>query len=202
MAFIRIPFSIEVTVVFTIGGKEITNRHYVYKTDETPISAADCVNVSNEVYDAYDQYWMLSAVDDMNMVEVNSRSVNEEEGSFGAATATLPVTGAEVTEALPANVALVATLGTSFSGRSGRGRTYLAGLAEGDVSGNTVVPALATAANATLMAIDENVSPLGFRHRLATKYHNGVLRDPVLTRNINSYITNVRVDTQRRRLPS
>lgn len=202
MPFISIPHCVEVTIKIDINGKVIVNRHYCFKTDETGITSTDCVDCANAVYNAYVNGWAARMSDQGSIVAVDGRDAEEQEGAFGSTDETLPFVGTDIADAMPNNVALVVTLNTSFTGRSGRGRVYLAGFVEDEVADNKVTSGVITDALATIAEIDDNLILVDFRHRLVSIWHNGVQRNPVISRNIPSLTANQRVDTQRRRLPT
>lgn len=110
-------------------------------------------------------------------------------------------TGSILTGVSPANVALVMSWRTGLTGRSRRGRSYIPGIPEENLSGNQAGSALITAflvnAGAYLVGLAaENFTPV-----VASFISNGVARASALLTPITGVLVNSRVDTQRRRLP-
>jgi hypothetical protein len=109
--------------------------------------------------------------------------------------------GGDADEIHPLNEALVLTLRTATRGRSGRGRMYLGGLsvgqsADGEWSAGTMAAALDLAA-----AIDANATAQGWQWVIASRVHDGALRDPALTFPITEWLVrSAKVGSQRRRV--
>lgn len=116
----------------------------------------------------------------------------------------LPITGTRVGTDLPANLAFCIKLSTGLSGRSNRGRTYFFGMVEGDVTGNSVTTTYANGVRSAMNAALEFDDGLGAIWNLVVaSFISG--GQPRVTAQINQVINasyvDLRVDTQRRRLP-
>ena len=112
--------------------------------------------------------------------------------------------GAVLGGILPNNVAYVIKFTTGFSGRSKRGRNYLAGLRVADVNDNTLSEAQASA----YIGIYQQIlpggvdAPAGFEWVIVSRYSDGALRPSGLVTPITGVsVTDRRVDTMRKRLP-
>lgn len=113
-----------------------------------------------------------------------------------------PIVGGVNEAGLPGSVAIVATKKSQNRGRSGRGRTYFAGLSEGVVTGNTVAQGWIDAVNANLAELEEQLLAADARHVIYSRFSVGLPRPvgiafPVLTYAIENNV----VDSQRGRLP-
>ena len=110
--------------------------------------------------------------------------------------------GARTGEAAPINIACVVTMYTALRGRSGRGRNYLTGFSELDVSSTLVhTDPIVNGANAAYNDLFDDVAPTGFAHGIAQRYEAGVqlptgVVRPVIDTNVRSAL----LGTQRRRI--
>lgn len=118
----------------------------------------------------------------------------------------LPITtntanaGSQAVPSVPNNVALVTTFRTNMAGRSGRGRSYLMGLANN--SGNSVSPAAGTltAIDAAYTAMNTYLSPFSLFHAVVSLFTNKAPRTNGVVTPVNSYTVDDSYDSQRRRL--
>jgi hypothetical protein len=112
------------------------------------------------------------------------------------------VPGAVASAAMPANVTWAVKAVTGLAGRSFRGRSYFVGLAEGDVTENTVN---LTRADSIITGYDELMGNLSFGSRqmvVVSRVSLGVPRVTGVATDITEWLyTDRQVDTQRRRLP-
>lgn len=114
------------------------------------------------------------------------------------ANASLP--GTDATGAtLPGNVAFCLSFRTPNRGRSGRGRNYIAGLNEDDVTGNFLSTAKADAFRDAYSAfLSETLFP--YKWVVISRQFNGVLRAEGLPQTVTTVLyTDLRVDTMRSR---
>lgn len=116
----------------------------------------------------------------------------------------LPLTGSLAGNSLPSNVCWALKKSTGLAGRSFRGRVYHMGLGEAEVSGNFVDGTYAAnvldAWNELLD--DAKTTADGFDMVVTSRQHNGVPRVTGVATPVTGIIhVDLRVDTQRRRLP-
>lgn len=118
-------------------------------------------------------------------------------------TTDMPLVGQIDAPSMPASTAICITSRTDKIGRSYRGRTYITGLSESDVSGNYVAQAKADALVGVFNdALDAFLTDGDFRPVVASFYNNKAPRANGVGTPINGYdVVDLRVDTQRRRLP-
>jgi len=113
-----------------------------------------------------------------------------------------PIAGTAAGAALPSNVAACISFRTGGRGRSSRGRNYVAGLIEADVTMNTVDP---TTAAALVTAYSELLGAPAITDgvwSVVSRVSGGVPRETALVQPITAAImTDRTVDSQRRRLP-
>lgn len=104
--------------------------------------------------------------------------------------------------AAPNNVALAVAFRTGFTGRSRRGRAYLGGLDADDLTNSTIVTGRRD--NIVTGFEDVRIAMIGssFTHVVASFISGGAPRANALLTPVTAYDSDLRVDSQRRRLPS
>lgn len=115
----------------------------------------------------------------------------------------LPSAGTALQDPLPFNCALCVSLRTANRGRSGRGRNYVLGLLETEVSANTVA---STTVSPTLTAynllVGAGTFTPGLQLVIVSRFTNKLPRANALVQPVtNAVILDSVVDSQRRRLP-
>jgi len=112
------------------------------------------------------------------------------------------VNGGRNEAAMPGSVAVVATKKSSFRGRSGRGRMYLAGLTDPIVDGNVILAGWITTVNAELAELEPALLAVNARHVIYSQYSAGALRPVGVAFPVTSFvIQDPFIDSQRGRLP-
>lgn len=102
---------------------------------------------------------------------------------------------------LPGNCAICVSFRTNFRGRSYRGRNFVAGLPETEVTGNTVATATVNGIQAAYGNLPTSISSFPWEHTVVSRYLNGAPRVAGASTPITSYvIVDPFVDSQRRRL--
>lgn len=110
--------------------------------------------------------------------------------------------GGSLSPSLPNNNTLCIAFRSAVGGRSARGRNFILGLTENQVTASTVVSTFLTDMVNAYNDIPDYVTPLNLTHVVASRYANNVKRTEGMTFVITSYgFTNAVVDSQRRRLP-
>lgn len=130
------------------------------------------------------------------------RNIAEEDSWVVTTQPGVPIVGTVNTPALPANVTWCLKFLTGRAGRSYRGRTYWVGLGEGQVAGDFITQGVATAINGYFGAPWQEVQEDNeCDHVVVSRYHNKAPRviAEVTSVTLVTY-TDLRVDTQRRRL--
>lgn len=113
-----------------------------------------------------------------------------------------PIAGQQTGATMPMNVTWAAKLLTGRAGRSYRGRSYWIGLAENEVAGDFILQTRATAIVAALNALRSTTAPsVNAALTVVSRWNNGAARTVgVATAVTQVGYTDLRVDTQRRRL--
>lgn len=134
------------------------------------------------------------------LINTLARDLHVEDSFFVENVVNVP--GTLVSPAMPANVTLAVKFLTGLAGRSNRGRQYWIGLAESQVAGDFVLPTPGAAIAAAYNTLKTNLTA-GTNGDLAvlSRYHNGAPRTIGVATLVTAIgTTDLRVDTQRRRL--
>lgn len=130
-----------------------------------------------------------------DLTEENSYAVDYSTG--------LPETGTRAGNSMPSNTAWCLKLSTGFSGRSKRGRIYHFGFAEADVSGNFIDVNYAASVLSAFRQIPLDLAADDyFEWGVLSRQQDGAPLLSGIFYPIGSIVyTDLRVDTQRKRLP-
>lgn len=200
MAYIRLPFGFRVALEYQIFGKVVVNIYHGTTTD--PITTIKLFSIA-DLYEAWFNTSLASAVTaDLKLASITVLNLDIPNGEK-VTNVLVPISpGTRVGEALPSNVALVASFATAKTGRSFRGRSYLAGLSENDVSGVGVDTVFAAGIVTAFLAMITDLAVIDCELVVASYQSLGVPRAEGIATPVDSVSCNQRVDTQRRRLPS
>lgn len=194
---------IKIVVTYGFDGKPAVNIHFVLqRTPESPVPDAALEDAADAIHAGYAAQWDEEMGTNWDITNVTALDYSREDGSEIQTSGALPIVGLEVSEEVPASVALVVSHRTDRTGRSRRGRTYLAGLTEGNVGGNSVDAGATTAAGDLFAAIALNLDGVDMDHVVYSLVSGGENRITPEATLVTSHVINERVDTQRRRLPS
>lgn len=128
---------------------------------------------------------------DMRDDEAQSVYVNTHAGAGGQVTA----------EALPIQTALVATLRTQVRGRTGRGRLYLTGYVEAQLSGGQFTSTHVNNVKSMLNNMKANLASVGWVWVVMSRHYNGEPREEGVARPVWSVVVRSALPgTQRRRM--
>lgn len=192
--------AVEVDITYLFDGQRCQNVvHYAY--DSVPLPD-DMIELGNDIIAAWDtgmKAWMPVT---LSLIEVKLTDLTTQISPSVFATTGLPVAGTNVSPALPNSNALVLTKRTALRGRSYRGRIYIPGLIEGQVTANAVSSAYQTNYLNFWNGLRTITTTLNsFEMVVLSKKQNGSwLAQGILTPVIG-FTTDGQVDSQRRRLP-
>lgn len=203
MAWPHLAGMIKVVITYGFDGKPAINVHFVLeRTPSTPVDDGVLLAAANSFHSALDTYWEPEMGSEWQVDNITATDWSDIDGSQITTDEALPIVGTEVSEEIPASVALVVSHRTDYTGRSRRGRTYLPGLTEGNVGGNGVDAGAVTAAATYMESVDTLLASEDLDMVVYSLWSQGVERVTPLPTLITSRIINSRVDTQRRRLPA
>jgi len=199
MAFIPVPNGMRIALEQRLDDQQVVNVFYCLQP--TGVTVADLTAIAG----IFKDWWIneLSPVlsQDISLERVVATDVSVEGGNQVTDTGGLPDTGDVATEAMSNNVALCVTRYTLFTGRSRRGRSYVAGLHTASITNNTVLTSPLAVIVTAFGQLSLNIQAGGYVFVVASFQSGGVPRVTADVRGVASFAANSRVDTQRRRLP-
>lgn len=196
---VTLPGGIRIAVEMAQHGKIVVNIYHVTTTD--PIVTIKLLQIAQLFADWWTADLSVWLSNDLVLNSVTALDISIENGEKQTLPVVPGIPGDLVGMALPNNVASVVSLRTAKTGRSFMGRSFLAGLSEDFVSVNSITPGLAAS---FVDAFDELITGLETIDTLlvvASFISGGVPRVTGVATEVDSITMNLRVDTQRRRLP-
>jgi hypothetical protein len=200
MAFIPVPNAAQVHMSFLYDNQICENVFHVQGT--APLTVAQLTQVGN----AFRDWWIgsiaglvpqtlsLQRVEVIGLDAANSPGVVVSGG-------TLPAPGAHTQPQLPNNVTVAVRWLTAFRGRSFRGRTFHLGIAEDQVTGNTISGPLQSNLQSQYDNLPTTIGLAPFVLVVVSRFSNGQPRTQGISTAITSVSVDNVIDSQRRRLP-
>lgn len=207
MAFIPIANTVKAAIRFSVQAQTVINTLY-FRADSavTPATLA-VIGTALEGWVVEELLPKLTNLVDYRDITLTDQSEdngfqivqNNEQGAVGSLAPGQP---------LPNQTAMVISFRTVQSGRSFRGRNYLAGwginnVVGGNTFGTPFVGGVVDAYNDLLVRFNGTSSTLGATWCVVSRYANGAARLEGLATPVNRIqVTSVEVKSQRRRMPS
>lgn len=199
MAFIPLPNGIKVELKFTMGGELMVNVFHV--TSVNPLITANLTDVCIAILSAWNDNMKPLQGAGVSLQEIVATDVSEEDGEQLVYVTGLPTAGTATGDLLPANVAVVSSNKSVYTGRSRRGRTYWGGFTEPNMAGSVPVTAVLTGIlgfnNDFVTALDGADLVWG----VASYVSEGTPRVTALFTPFTAFTVDQVSDSQRRRLP-
>ena len=200
MPFIPAPLVSQVEMIFQYSGSTIEMVHH-YKSDTAPTIAewealhvllrADWLGACNAIM-APTLVWDITKFTDLTTISSPSYST----------TTSLPLAGTSASAQLPNNCAMVVTKRTALRGRSYRGRSYVPGLTELHVTGNSILSGFTTPViNFFIGAQSYTVLGNVYNMVVLSRFTEGAPRIVGEATPVSNFTFDTTVDSQRRRLP-
>jgi hypothetical protein len=202
--FIETPTGIQLMFVGMYLGQEVSN---VINLDYGAVPAADEISsittVVGESWGANVVPWLNGAYDYNGCI---GRGLASSMAPTYQYTPPVPTSGGydAALQTASGAQALCVTLRTGMTGRSGRGRLFIAGVVRSTTDPNYAKQTQAEAIEAGLRRVWSDIAGLsgGMMWCVLSKYHNGQPREQgLLTEITNIQLRNYRLDSQRRRAP-
>ena len=199
MAFQAVPNTVQVDVVYLLFGQRVENVFHV--TFGSGVDAATLVDTRDVFIEWLTGAWMTSMGTDLSVAEIDVTNLSIPDGTMLAWSPTTPLVGSGGSGCEPGNVSFCLSARTGISGRSFRGRKYVAGVPTAQRTGNTAnsgwVGTLITALNA-LISLLADINGLLV---VVSRIENGVERlEGIVTEIISWTASDLYLDSQRRRL--
>lgn len=199
MPFIPVPDTAQVTVLQTLFGQEVAN--VLHFTKEGGYDLNSLTDLASVVRDEWKLRILPSQSADLVMDGVRARNLAIQDGFQMEVIAGVGNLGGVNAGSLPGNVAFCLTHRTANIGRSRRGRTYIAGIAETQVTGNELAAPVASDLAAGFNTLRLQVAQAGFTFVVASRYTNKDARPFGIVSVVTQTVArDLRVDSQRGRL--
>lgn len=204
MAFQRVPFTVEIDVIYNASAEAVQNVFYAQFPGGYGQSDLDALAVRVDTRVAAN--WPAQQAPEAIYQRVEVHGLNAENdlvADFSSGTQT----GTQLTAILPNNVSVAVKKTSGLSGRSARGRTFWIGAPQGQLSPadeNTFLLTYVTAVVDAITQIREGIQSLaGWDAVLVSRFAGGVKRPEGVTFPwIGEVSVDARVDSQRGRLPT
>lgn len=185
---------------YSLHGERCENTLYFFRTTGWAPSTllAHCSYLAN---------WFTTGpraqlVDDLVLREVYGVDLTSQNASAATQAIANDPGGPHVQEGMPNNVALCISFRTPNRGRSYRGRNYISGFHEGQVTGNVISSTVAEAIRAAYQILIDDGEAGSPQWCVVSRYSNKLPRAVGIYTLISAVVvTDVYVDSMRRRLP-
>lgn len=197
MAFIPVADTVLCVARFALGTEEWTNTLWFHRPNFTPAE-------QDTICDVVDQYWggalKAGMSNQASYLDTTCYDMNSDTGRIVVNNDTAGI-GGTTGESLPLNVAMCLTMYTAWRGKSGRGRVYVGGGVEAQLSNGAWVAATVNDRLAKLQAVGTSASAAGWTHVIVSRYTDGAPRVQGVVNPVTEYASrSLKATTQRRRL--
>lgn len=202
MAWPHLGGIIKVVVTYGFNGVPSVNVHFVLqRTPDTPVPNAELVLAANAFHTAWNTTWKTRAHEDWSVDSIIATDWSGIDGEAVGTSLTLPIDGVATTgDPSPASVTLVGSHRTGLTGKSRRGRNYIAGVAQAEVDGNSASQGLVTDVATLYSGLDTALDGEDMDLVVYSLMAEGAKRVTPLATIVTATIVNAAIDTQRRRL--
>lgn len=197
MAFISVPNTLMAELIYS--GSNGLSENTLYFQKDTAVQDSD----PEEIALMLTSWWtanvkpLISSGLTLNRIEVTDLST---EDSFFVAMPVADGAGAVAIGALPNNVSVAVKFNTNRSGRSFRGRNYVLGLSDSQVTGDAIDAAVRTSYIAAYTQLMDDAGTAGYTWVVASRYMNNAPRATGVATRIEFVTMDGTLDSQRRRL--
>jgi len=202
MAFIPVPDTVAIDVIYDWDGQIVENTLYYTKISPTDTEITDQVDlVTGYIRDTI----MPLLTEVISLVRVVGTLLTALDAFTYTATGGLPVAGAilqTTAKSFPGNVSLAISFRTSEAGRSGRGRNFVAGLVDLRDGNSLLDDVYAGQVVTAWQGLRTLGSDAGWGQVVVSRFHAHAARTTGVVFPITSTLMVDRtIDSQRRRLP-
>lgn len=200
MAFQPAPNTYGVEIRYTWDTQEVENTLCFRRTTGASEEQAQALAIAVRAWVRTAYLPLVSNT--VYLREVYVRDLGTSEFIEYTASGVISDVGANTSPSLPNHNTLAVSFRTNLGGRSARGRNYIIGLCENQVSANLVNAGIATQFQTAYEDILADVNTTELKWAILSRYINNVKRDNAVARDVTAVVlTNLVVDSQRRRLP-
>jgi len=199
MAFIPAENCVSVELRYDLFGQNVENTLFFFCEDGVNLS--NMATLAGEIDDWWDTSLRPLQSTAVTYRETYVTDLTSDTSPTYSSTANTGMAGSKAASAgLPGNVTFCLTFATAARGRSGRGRNYIVGLVEGDVTGNALVN---TQADALVGAYEQLLTLFSTPYDwvVLSSFSEGAPRVERLIQPVQSVrYADLYIDSQRRRL--
>jgi hypothetical protein len=201
MPFVPAADTCQIEAVYEWDGQIVENVFHYRFTAGSP-TETDVGSLADVVRAYIHDEILPLAADTLTFLRLVAKMIDVIDGILVVNTTGLPASGGGGSDALPNNVTATFSWRTGLSGRSRRGRSYLLGLQEGQVTANALSPAAVTAYTEAWEGLRLVASEDGWEMVVVSKFSGGAPRvAAVVTPITTGFFVDSTIDSQRRRLP-
>lgn len=199
MPFQRVPLTVQVDVIFELYAQLIENVYFV----QVPggIDAAVLVDTANEMGSWVEEHFLGPLSTQITFVRLEVKNLDIDAGGVAVYTPAPNTHGGTSSDSEPGNVAFCVSLRTAQTGRSYRGRKFIAGLPQNGRVGNQMDPTWISGALAAMNELLAFLVSLDKVLVVVSRIQDGLeLIEAIATPVIAISATDRNIDSQRRRL--
>jgi len=201
MAFVPVPDTAQFEIVYSWDGQIVENVLH-YRILAGPITETALQDWTETLAAFVKDTLLPLAADTLTLLRVVAKAIDVLDGIFYVATTGLPAVGGGGSAALPNSVTAAYSWRTGLAGRSFRGRSFIPGLQEGQVTANALTPAAVTAYTNAWEQLRTVGGSEGWEMVVVSTVSGGAPRvTGIATPVTSSFFADNTVDSQRRRLP-
>jgi hypothetical protein len=207
MAFIPVPNTVAVDVIYEWDSQVVENTLYFTKTGSWTVE--DLNDLLGSISTTIQSTLLPLLSNTLKLVRLTAQVIDAADGLFQLLNISPPATGSGGDRPVPNNVTFAVQFKTGLAGRSFSGRNYVPGLLEEDVTSNDLNAGTRVGLLDFYTTMGAATSELNFTHVVVSRY-SGVDPDtgkPIprvtgVATPVSAYTTyDAVVDSQRRRLP-
>lgn len=200
MAFVPVPTTAKVEMIFSYNGLFCENVYHVEKA--TNYSESDLITLAQAFISWWNTNIKTFVPDDCVLYNVICTALDSDTSPAIEYSIGLPSAGSATSSApLPNNVTVCIRWLTGYRGRSYRGRTFHIGLVEASVNGNEIEGSTLTQLVEGYNQLIDDMQDLEANLGVVSYVENKIPRTTGVFTPITSATVDVFVDSQRRRLP-
>jgi len=194
-----VPNTMQCDVIFLLFGQRVENVYHITSPDGVDAAVlSDCADAM-ETW-AEDQ-WMGVVSEDVQLLGVEVKNLSILGGGVVTRAPATTVVGSYTSPSLPGNVSFCASARTEQTGRSHRGRKYVAGVPSSQRTGNLVSSAYALQVISVLNDLVAVLSAINQVLSVVSRIQDHIVLGVAQTTPITNFtFTDLYIDSQRRRL--
>lgn len=204
MAFTPVPNTARTCIKYTLFGQQVCNIMYFEKG--SPWTAGELVTLATALNSWVDGELLPLLSADMKFIGTEARSMEAQSAPSVEVAISPPLEGDVANAGLPGNVALAVKFATGLTGRSFRGRNFIAGWPEQSVTGNKILAAPQAALVAAFDELGTYLIGLSADHVVASLFSGvdgagkPIPRVTGVTTPVTQYTADDDIDSMRKRL--